>query len=64
MFRFVEIADLFEPIDDGNSDGIYLTKSLDATSHFESVAKDVQNVYRRIMKKDLVFVKRESLQAE
>jgi len=30
------------------SDGIYITSSLDSTSHFESAARDVEKIYEAI----------------
>lgn len=53
------ISDLLEPIADGTKDQVFITKSLDATSHFESVAKDVEDCYFRIMGKKMVLQKRE-----
>jgi len=35
------------------SDNIFITSSLDATSHFESSAEDVCNVYKAITGKEL-----------
>lgn len=37
----------------GKDDGIYITQSLDATSHFESSAENVCQVYRAITGKDV-----------
>ncbi|KAI8826155.1 GDP dissociation inhibitor [Fimicolochytrium jonesii] len=46
--KFVEITDIFEPVSDGKSDGAYISKSYDATSHFESVCQDVKDIYKRV----------------
>lgn len=46
--QFVYILDTYEPIDDGKNDGVFISKSYDATSHFESAAKDIINIYERI----------------
>jgi Rab GDP dissociation inhibitor len=51
--KFVTISDLFEPTDDGTADGLFVTKSYDATSHFESVADDVLDIYKRITGQEL-----------
>merc|ERR1712118_367726 len=47
--KFVQICDLFEPTGDGSADRVYVSKSCDATSHFESVADDVLSIYERLM---------------
>merc|ERR1712023_322213 len=46
--KFVAVSDRFEPVDDGSADRLYVTRSCDATSHFESVAEDVLDLYERI----------------
>ncbi|KAH8860741.1 Rab GDP dissociation inhibitor alpha isoform 3 [Schistosoma japonicum] len=45
---FYSIADLFEPVDDGKSTNIFVSKSYDASTHFESTCTDVLNIYERI----------------
>jgi len=51
---FVTVSDLLEPVNDGKpEDNIYVTKTLDATSHFESAADDVLRIYKLITGKDL-----------
>jgi Rab GDP dissociation inhibitor len=40
-------------------DNIYITRSYDATSHFETVVEDVHDVWKRVTGKDLVLKKRE-----
>lgn len=45
---------LYEPIDDGTKDNIFLSKSYDATSHFETTTDDIQDVYRRAQGEALV----------
>lgn len=45
--RFVSISDILEPIGDGSDDNVFITKSYDATSHFESVCSDVKDVFKR-----------------
>ncbi|ODV77162.1 rab GTPase activator [Suhomyces tanzawaensis NRRL Y-17324] len=52
------IAELYEPASDGASDGVYISKSYDATSHFESTTDDVKDLYFRITGKPLVLKKR------
>ena len=42
------MSDLFESIEDGKNDNCYISKSYDATSHFETAANDVLSLYERI----------------
>lgn len=41
------------------ADNIFITRSYDATSHFETVVDDVHDVWKRVMGKSLVLKKRE-----
>ena len=45
---FVQISNVYEPTDDGTADSVFVTKSYDATSHFESASNDVLEIYARI----------------
>ncbi|KAK7541993.1 GDP dissociation inhibitor [Phyllosticta citribraziliensis] len=38
---------LYEPIEDGTNDNIFISKSYDATSHFETTTDDIKDIYRR-----------------
>ena len=57
--RFVSVTPLYTPISDGKADNIFITRSYDATSHFETVVEDVQDVWKRMIGKDLVLKKRD-----
>ncbi|TFY81001.1 hypothetical protein EWM64_g3007 [Hericium alpestre] len=57
--KFVDVTPLYTPTSDGKADNIYITRSYDATSHFETVVEDVQDVWKRVVGKDLVLKKRE-----
>ncbi len=46
--RFDTVTDLKVPVSDGKRDGCYISKSYDATSHFETAANDVLSLYERI----------------
>jgi len=46
--RFDSVSDLLEPIAEGNKDRCFLSKSYDATSHFETAANDVLSLYFRV----------------
>ncbi|KAL2021955.1 hypothetical protein VTK56DRAFT_6374 [Thermocarpiscus australiensis] len=45
---------LYEPLEDGTKDHIYISKSYDASSHFESTTDDVKDIYRRLAGEELV----------
>lgn len=53
------ISELYEPIEDGTKDNVYISKSYDATSHFESTTDDVKDIYFRMTGQPLVVEKRE-----
>ncbi|KIM25391.1 hypothetical protein M408DRAFT_331163 [Serendipita vermifera MAFF 305830] len=57
--KFVSISSLYTPTSSGLDDNIFITRSYDATSHFETVVEDVQDVWKRVIGKDLVLKKRE-----
>lgn len=46
--KFVSVSDLYEPVDNGQDSQIFITKSYDATTHFESTCLDILDVYERI----------------
>jgi len=45
--KFVQVSDVFEPLSDGTSDNLFISKSYDATSHFETTCADVLNIFKR-----------------
>ena len=45
---------LYEPLESGGGDHIYISRSYDATSHFETTTDDVRDIYRRAMGEELV----------
>jgi len=51
--KFTFVEPLFEPNDDGTKNKVFISKSYDATSHFESTVDDVLDIYRRITGKEL-----------
>lgn len=50
---FVSVSDIFEPINESSLDGIFISKSYDATSHFETVVEDVMRIYKNLTGKDV-----------
>jgi Rab GDP dissociation inhibitor len=57
--KFISIVDTFEPVNDGTKDKVFISKSYDATSHFETTCQDVLDLYKRITGKDLVLKPKE-----
>ncbi|CAE6413104.1 unnamed protein product [Rhizoctonia solani] len=62
--KFISVTQLYEPTSSGTDDNIFITRSYDATSHFETVVNDVHDVWKRATGKDLVLQKRELQAAE
>ena len=52
---FVAVDDVYYPSDDGKDDQVFVSKSYDATTHFETTVDDVFDLYKRIFGKDLVL---------
>lgn len=46
--KFVKVSDIHEPINDAATENLYITKSYDATSHFQTSSLDVLDIYERI----------------
>ena len=47
--RFDDVQDTYEPTSDGKKDNVFVTKSYDATSHFEYESREVMDLFERIM---------------
>jgi len=45
---------LYEPLESGVNDNVFISKSYDATSHFETTTEDVRDVFRRATGEELV----------
>jgi len=45
--RFIQISDVFKPNDDGSDSQLFISKSYDATSHFETTCLDVLDIFKR-----------------
>lgn len=58
------IAELYEPLEDGKSDNIFISSSYDASSHFESTTDDVKDIYERVTGNPLVLKKRATAEEE
>lgn len=56
--RFVSVSPLEVPVEDGTNDQVFISRSYDATSHFETVCDDVHDLWKRITGEPLVLKKR------
>lgn len=55
--KFVSISDYYEPTDDGKDSKVFISKSYDATSHFETTCLDVLDIYKRATGEEFDFSK-------
>lgn len=55
--KFVTVADQMEPINDGCNNQIFISKTYDATSHFETTCIDVLDIFKRATGSDFDFSK-------
>lgn len=55
--RFVTVSDFYTPKDDGRDSQLFISKSYDATTHFETTCLDVLDVFRRGTGEDFDFTK-------
>lgn len=46
---FVNVSELHAPIEDGAASNLWITKSYDATSHFETAGNNVLEIYEKII---------------
>eukprot|EP01064_Diplonema_japonicum_P036020 TRINITY_DN797_c1_g1_i3.p1 TRINITY_DN797_c1_g1~~TRINITY_DN797_c1_g1_i3.p1 ORF type:complete len:443 (+),score=135.50 TRINITY_DN797_c1_g1_i3:66-1394(+) len=46
--RFVEISDVYVPASSGLDDNVFVSKSYDASTHFESTSDDILSLYERL----------------
>ena len=52
-----QVSDVFQPGDDGTSSQLFISKSYDATSHFETTCLDVLDIFKRGTGEDFNFSK-------
>ncbi|RMB89981.1 hypothetical protein DUI87_33593 [Hirundo rustica rustica] len=53
--RFVSISDLFAPTDPGTESQIFISRTYDATTHFETTCDDIKDIYKRMMGSEFDF---------
>lgn len=45
--KFLMVSDVFEPVNDGRESQLFVSKSYDATSHFETTCLDILDIFKR-----------------
>nr|XP_020445332.1 rab GDP dissociation inhibitor beta-like [Monopterus albus] len=55
MQKFISISNLLVPNEDGSKSQIFVSRSYDATNHFETECEDITDLYRRITGAELHF---------
>jgi len=45
--KILQVSDLYQPLEDGTSNNLFISKSYDATSHFETTCQDILDVFKR-----------------
>jgi len=50
---FVQTRDLYEPLEDGRKDQLFISKSFDPETHFDKSCEDILDIYKRITGKDM-----------
>jgi len=48
LHQFWSVDPLYEPINNAAVEGIHISKSYDASSHFETIASDVIRLYKEV----------------
>lgn len=46
---FVSVSTLYEPLEDGKKSNLWISKSYDASSHFEIASNDILEIYEKIV---------------
>ncbi|RDD43826.1 Rab GDP dissociation inhibitor beta [Trichoplax sp. H2] len=55
--KFIAVSDIYEPSDDGQESKVFISKSYDATTHFETTCNDIVDMYRRVTGSEFDFAK-------
>jgi len=50
---FISIRDIYEPLEDGRKDQVFISKSFDPETHFDKSCEDILDIYKRITGKDM-----------
>ncbi|KAG5194566.1 hypothetical protein MJG53_019297 [Ovis ammon polii x Ovis aries] len=55
--KFVSISDLLVPKDLGTESQIFISRTYDAKTHFETTCDDIKDIYKRMMEFDFEEMK-------
>lgn len=55
--KFIHVSDYLEPTDDGVQSKVFISKSYDATTHFETTCLDVLDIFKRATGEEFDFNK-------
>jgi len=50
---FYQVRDLYEPLENGRKDQVFISRSFDAETHFDKSCEDILDIYKRITGKDM-----------
>ncbi|XP_034529359.1 rab GDP dissociation inhibitor beta [Notolabrus celidotus] len=53
--KLISISDLYAPVDLGTESQIFVSRSYDATTHFETTCDDIKDIYKRMTGSDFDF---------
>uniref|UniRef100_A0A4W3I8G1 Rab GDP dissociation inhibitor n=1 Tax=Callorhinchus milii TaxID=7868 RepID=A0A4W3I8G1_CALMI len=53
--KFVSISNMYSPTDLGKESQIFISRTYDATTHFETTCDDIQDIYRRLTGSEFSF---------
>ncbi|WKX88426.1 hypothetical protein Q1695_008230 [Nippostrongylus brasiliensis] len=54
---FISVSDVYEPTDFGHESQIFISRSYDPTTHFETTCKDVLDIFQRGTTQEFDFSK-------
>ncbi|KAM9824133.1 rab GDP dissociation inhibitor beta [Neosynchiropus ocellatus] len=57
--KFVSISDLYAPTDMGKDSQVFISRSYDATTHFETTCDDIKDIYQRMTGVEFDFAEME-----
>lgn len=63
-YKFFDVKEVEEPINDPQQDGCFISKGYDASTHFESTVDDVLQLYKQITGEELDLSERDVKEAE
>jgi len=50
---FYQVRDMYEPLEDGRRDQVFISKSYDPETHFDRSCEDILDIYKRITGKEM-----------